>query len=203
LLGCEKFLDNLLQILLQLSQNLTNYAFEIHDRQITLLLSKGRKAQEEIQKLNGKSVNEKVIHFADLGTALIQAREQGKDPFELRAIDTIKEMNSHNKRKVPEGAPLDFVSSRWQKHVYDDDGNVNRQYYEMAVLTELRNLVRSGNVSIKGSRQHQDFDNYLVAKETWEQNKHLNELTAPLFSLGNMGNLEKEHYKINYSVPAP
>nr|WP_246289229.1 hypothetical protein [Bacillus haikouensis] len=63
--------------------------------------------------------------------------------------------------------------------MYDDDGNVNRQYYEMAVLTELRNLVRSGNVSIKGSRQHQDFDNYLVTKETWEQNKHLNELSAP------------------------
>lgn len=73
--------------LLQLSQNLTDHAFEIHDRQITLLLSKGRKAQEEIQRLNGKSVNEKVVHFADLGTALIRAREQGKDPFEaLEAI---------------------------------------------------------------------------------------------------------------------
>ncbi|MCT6902637.1 MAG: hypothetical protein M3Z48_05325, partial [Lactobacillus sp.] len=88
-------------------------------------------------------------------------------------------MNRNNKRKVPEGAPLDFISNRWQKHVYDDDGNINRQYYEMSVLTELRNLVRSGNVSIKGSRQHQDFDNYLVTKETWEQNKQLNELTAP------------------------
>jgi len=227
--------------LLQLSQNLTDHAFEIHDRQISLLLSKGRKAQEEIQKLNGKSVNEKVVHFADLGAALIQAREQGNDPFEaleaimpweefvnsieeakqlsrpmdydyldllkyrfnylrkytptllesleftstksgeplLKAIDTIKEMNINNRRKVPEGAPLDFVTNRWQKHVYDDDGNINRQYYEMAVLTELRNLVRSGNVSIKGSRQHQDFDNYLVTKDTWEQNKHFNELSSP------------------------
>lgn len=160
--------------LLQLSQNLTDHAFEIHDRQISLLLSKGRKAQEEIQRLNGKSVNEKVIHFADLGTALIQAKEQGKDPFEaleaimpwedfvnsieeakqlsrpmdydyldllkfrfnylrkytptllealeftstksgeplLQAIETIKEMNKNNKRKIPEGAPLDFISNR-------------------------------------------------------------------------------------------
>lgn len=228
--------------LLQLSQNLVDHAFEIHDRQITLLLSKGRKAQEEMQKLNGKSINEKVIHFADIGSALIQARNQGKDPYTalesimpwedlvnsieeakhlsrpvdydyldllkyrfnylrkytptllealeftstksgeplLQAIETIKDMNHNNKRKIPEGAPLDFVSNRWQKHVYDDDGNVNRQYYEMAVLTELRNLVRSGNVSIKGSRQHQDFDNYLVTKETWEGNKHLHGLTAPV-----------------------
>lgn len=98
----------------------------------------------------------------------------------IRAIDTVKGMNRHNKRKVPEGVPLDFVSNRWQKHVYGGDGNINRQYYEMAVLTELRNLVRSGNVSIKGSRHHQDFYNYLVTKETWEQNKHINGLTTPL-----------------------
>lgn len=206
--------------LFQLSQTLVDQAFEIHDRQITLLLSKGRKAQEDIQKSNGKSVNEKIIHFADLGSALIQARELGNDPYVaiesvmpweefvdsieeakhlsrpmdydyldllnyrfnylrkytptllesleftstqsgeplLKAIETIKEMNRTNRRKVPDGAPLDFVSNRWQKHVYDDEGNINRHYYEMAALTELRNLVRSGSVLIKGSRQHQDFD---------------------------------------------
>lgn len=37
----------------------------------------------------------------------------------------------------------------------------------MAVLTELRNYVRSGDVSIVGSRQHKNFDEYLVPKENW------------------------------------
>ncbi len=46
--------------LLHLTQDLTDKAFEIHDRQILSLLSKGRKAQEEIQKQNGKKLNEKV-----------------------------------------------------------------------------------------------------------------------------------------------
>lgn len=227
--------------LFHLSQDLVDHAFEIHDRQITLLLSKGRKAQEEIQKLNGKAVNEKVIHFADLGSALIQAREQGLNPYValesimpwedfvnsieeakqlsrpidydyldllrsrftylrkytptlldaleftstksgkplLQAIDTIKDMNRNGKRKIPEGAPLDFVPNRWHKHVYDDEGNIDRHYYEMAVLTELRNLVRSGNVSIIGSRQHQNFDDYLVPKEQWEQDRYQNRLAVP------------------------
>lgn len=52
--------------LLELIQDLTDQAFEIHDRQIMSLLSKGRKAQEERQKQNGKSINEKVVHFANL-----------------------------------------------------------------------------------------------------------------------------------------
>ncbi len=88
------------------------------------------------------------------------------DPL-IKAIDIIRNMIESGKRKVPEGAPLNFVSNRWQKHVYDIDGTINRHYYEMAVLTELRNYVRSGDVSIVGSRQHKDFDEYLVPKENW------------------------------------
>jgi hypothetical protein len=71
----------LVAYLLELIQDLTDQAFEIHDRQIMILLSKGRKAQEELQKQNGKSINEKVVHFADLGAALIKARSEGIDPF--------------------------------------------------------------------------------------------------------------------------
>ncbi len=67
--------------LLELIQDLTDQAFEIHDRQIMSLLSKGRKAQEEIQKQNGKSINEKVVQLATLGNALIKARNEGVDPF--------------------------------------------------------------------------------------------------------------------------
>lgn len=216
----------LVAYLLELIQDLTDLAFEIHDRQIMILLSKGRKAQEELQKQNGKSINEKVVHFADLGAALIKARSKGIDPFValdavmpwdrivasveeakrlarpldydyldllekkfyalrkytptllkslefrstksaeplMKAVDIIRDMNETGKRKVPEGAPLNFVSNRWQKHVYDDDGTINRHYYEMAVLTELRNYVRSGDVSIVGSRQHKDFEEYLEPK---------------------------------------
>jgi len=219
----------LVAYILELIQDLTDQAFEIHDRQILSLLSKGRKAQEEVQKQNGKSINEKVVHFASLGDALIKARDEGTDTFValeaimpwdklvasveeaknlarpvdydyldllgkkfyalrkytptllkslefrstksseslMRAVDIIRDMNETGKRKVPEGAPLEFVSNRWHKHVYDDDGTINRHYYEMAILTELRNYIRSGDVSIVGSRQHKDFDEYLISKEDW------------------------------------
>ena len=67
--------------LLHLTQELTDKAFEIHDRQILSLLSKGRKAQEEIQKQNGKKLNEKVIHFTNIGQALIKAKKEKLDVF--------------------------------------------------------------------------------------------------------------------------
>ena len=73
----------LVAYLLNLSQDLIDLAIEIHDRQIMILQSKGRKTQEEMQKQNGKSVNEKVIHFADIRSALIKAKEEGLDPFTI------------------------------------------------------------------------------------------------------------------------
>lgn len=219
----------LVAYLMTLSQNLIDQAIEIHDRQMMILQSKGRKTQEEIQKQNAKAVNEKVVHFADIGAALIQARDKGLDPFStiekvmpwdqvvasveeaknlacpidydyldllesrfsylrkytptllkslefrstqaaeplLRALKTLNDMNVSGKRKVPEGAPLDFVPKRWQKHVYDEEGTINRHYYEIAALNELRNHIRSGDVSVIGSRLHKDFEEYLISKEEW------------------------------------
>lgn len=71
----------LVAYLLNLSQDLIDLAIEIHDRQIMILQSKGRKTQEEMQRQNGKAVNEKVVLFADIGAALIKARNEGLDPF--------------------------------------------------------------------------------------------------------------------------
>ena len=220
--------------LITLSQDLTDHAIEIHDRQMMVLQAKGRKTQEEMQKQNGKSVNEKVVHYADIGTALIKAKEEGIDPYTaieqvmpwdkivesieeakllsrpmdydyldliktrynylrkytpslldtlifksnksaeslLKALDIIRELNASGKRKIPDGSPLNFIPKRWQKHVFDDEGNINRQYYEMAALTELKNSIRSGDVWIDGSRLHKDFEEYLVSKDNWEQAKN-------------------------------
>lgn len=173
--------------LLHLTQELTDKDFEIHDRQILSLLSKGRKAQEEIQKQNGKKLNEKVIHFTNIGQALIKAKKEKLDVFEvlesviewnsfvssveeaqelarpadydyldllqkrfyslrkytptllrvlefhstkaneplLQAVEIIRGMNESGKRKVPDNSPLDFISKRWKKHLYEDDGTTS------------------------------------------------------------------------------
>jgi TnpA family transposase len=228
--------------LLHLTQELTDNAFEIHDRQILSLLSKGRKAQEEIQRQNGKKLNEKVIHFTNIGQALIKAKEEELDVFEvlesviewnsfvssveeaqelarpadydyldllqkrfyslrkytptllrvldfhstkaneplLQAIEILRGMNESGRRKVPVESPVDFISNRWKKHLYEDDGTINRHYYEMAVLTELREHIRAGDVSIVGSRQYKDFEEYLFSEETWNQTKVNTRLSVSL-----------------------
>jgi hypothetical protein len=55
------------------------------------LLSKGRKEQEDLQKQNDKSLNEKIVHYVDIGAALIRARSENLDPFKV--LETVMPWN--------------------------------------------------------------------------------------------------------------
>lgn len=64
--------------------------------------------------------------------------------------------------------------------MYEEDGTFNRHYYEMAVLTELREHVRAGDISIAGSRHYKDFEEYLFSKDAWENSKEWSKLPVSL-----------------------
>lgn len=73
--------------MLEITQDLIDYAIEIHDRIMMNLQLKGKKAQDEMQKVNGKKLNEKLIQFIKICGALIEAKEVGKDAF--TALDDV------------------------------------------------------------------------------------------------------------------
>jgi TnpA family transposase len=93
----------------------------------------------------------------------------------LKAIEILRSMNSANIRKVPIDAPTDFIKKRWAKLVMTDDG-IDRRYYELCVLSELKNGLRSGDIWVQGSRQFKDFDEYLVPVEKFTTLKLDNKL---------------------------
>ena len=63
--------------------------------------------------------------------------------------------------------PTGFVRRAWRPFVFKD-GEINRKAYELCVLSELRDRLRAGDVWVEGSRQYQDFENYLIPKPTFE-----------------------------------
>lgn len=80
----------------------------------------------------------------------------------------LKELNATGKRKVPEDAPTGFVKPRWERHVFDEAG-IDKRYYEMSAITELKNGLKSGDVWVPGSRKYADFEDYLLPRSTWER----------------------------------
>ncbi|KPW79639.1 Tn3 family transposase, partial [Pseudomonas syringae pv. cerasicola] len=103
----------------------------------------------------------------------LRAAPAAKDVFE--GIEVLRAMNTDNARKVPVDAPIGFIKKRWKKLVITDDG-IDRRYYELCVMSELKNALRSGDIWVQGSRQFKDFEDYLMPSEKFAHLKLAHEL---------------------------
>ncbi len=90
------------------------------------------------------------------------------------AVEELRWLNRNSKRKARDSAPVAFLApqSKWYRHVVTRDGS-NRRSYEFAVLAELGNAVRSGDVWVRDSRQFRNLEEYLL---DWDAFKALTTL---------------------------
>ena len=93
----------------------------------------------------------------------------------LDAIAVVRKMNADCARKVPTDAPTAFIKPRWRPLVVTDTG-IDRRFYEICALAELKNALRSGDIWVQGSRQFKDFDEYLLPADAFGTLKQANEL---------------------------
>ncbi len=88
------------------------------------------------------------------------------DPL-LKAVHILHDLNASRRRGVPDDAPMDFIEQKWLPYVITPDGHVDRHYYELCVLWELRNALRAGNVWLASSRRYANPETYLIPKDRW------------------------------------
>ncbi|WP_349877130.1 Tn3 family transposase [Micromonospora sp. HUAS YX12] len=89
----------------------------------------------------------------------------------LQAVAVLAELYATGTRKVPAGAPVGFVPTRWAGYLAAaaEAGNVTeyRHYWEIAVLIGLRDGLRSGDIFVPGSRRYADPASFLLTPEAW------------------------------------
>lgn len=220
----------LIVLLLDTKATLIDEIVDLHDRIMGTLMSKAKRKHSEQFQQSGKAINSKVRLFWKIGQALLEAKQNGVDPFSAiesiitwdeftqnvteaqqlaqpeafdylkhvgdgytqvrryapiflnilqlkatpaaqdlqEALQTLKIMNEENTRKVPTDAPTSFVRKRWESLVFGETG-IERRFYELCTLTELKNALRSGDIWVKGSRQFKDFQDYLLPSEKFQE----------------------------------
>ncbi|PWI32851.1 Tn3 family transposase [Vibrio albus] len=79
----------------------------------------------------------------------------------LDAVNVLRKLNLTKARKLPEDVPTDFIRKRWASLVFTEE-EINKKYYELCVLSELKNALRSGDIWVRHSRQFMDFEDYLL-----------------------------------------
>jgi TnpA family transposase len=86
----------------------------------------------------------------------------------MRAIDLLRSMNRGTLSNLPESAPTSFIRERWARYVLPG-GGIDRRYYELCVLSELRDRLRAGDVWVVGSRRYRSFEERLISRETLQE----------------------------------
>jgi TnpA family transposase len=103
-----------------------------------------------------------------LSTLPIQATPAGQ-PL-LAALNLLKALNATGKRAIPVEAPTEFITQRWAPYIFTGR-KLDRQYYELHALADLRNQFRCGDLYVAGSRTHKEFDTYVLSPVDWERVK--------------------------------
>jgi TnpA family transposase len=85
-----------------------------------------------------------------------------RDPV-LKAVLIIAKLNASGNREVPVESPLPF-SKKWKDAILKN-GGINRKLYEMATMACLRDRLESGDIWVEGTRDHLQFDAYLLNHE--------------------------------------
>ena len=93
----------------------------------------------------------------------------------MRAIEALREMNRAGGSTLPKSAPTGFVRQRWARHVLPG-GVIDRRYYELCVLSELRDRLRAGDVWVIGSRQYRSFDERLISRDAFQDLRNVGAL---------------------------
>ena len=86
----------------------------------------------------------------------------------MTALQMVKELIQGTKRSVPADTKLDFLP-KTVAAALKENGEINRRRYEAAVFTALRDHIKSGNLSIQGSKRFGQLDNFFMPTERWER----------------------------------
>ncbi len=77
---------------------------------------------------------------------------------------------SVGRRKRILKAPLEFLQhTRWRNYALLPDQKINPNFYEAGAFDRLRHGLRSGDISVTGSRRYQDFNSYLLSIPDFSQ----------------------------------
>jgi hypothetical protein len=130
-------------------------------------------AKPQVDALAAMASEEPLVMAADKYATLRRFAPSFLDHFQfragsggaslLKAIAILRQLNRVGRRDLPPDAPMPFASKQWMRLIRED-GSINRRLYETAVISTLRDRLRSGDVWIEGSRAYQRFDDYLLPK---------------------------------------
>lgn len=106
------------------------------------------------------------LELLDLGSST-------EDTSILRALAVILEYRSTHKQELghyEEFVGQTWINDKWRKLIFNTDTEtINRKYFELCVLSRLKNELNSGDVYIRYSQDHSDYRTELISWDEYDK----------------------------------
>ncbi|WP_431064777.1 Tn3 family transposase [Methylotuvimicrobium sp.] len=99
----------------------------------------------------------------------LQLQAETEDEFSdglLEAINMLNQMNTEGRYKLPDDAPIDFIPKKLRTMVIQDD-RPKKSAWECALLTVVRDQIKSGNLSVQHSKRFATLDTFFIPSSEW------------------------------------
>ncbi len=97
----------------------------------------------------------------------LQAETENDDSDDLlEAVNVLNQMNIEGRYKLPDEAPLDFIPKKLRPLVIQDD-KPNKPAWECALLTVVRDQIKSGNLSVQNSKRFANLEAFFIPESEW------------------------------------
>jgi hypothetical protein len=88
----------------------------------------------------------------------------------MDAVHLLDRMNGEGKYALPEDAPTGFISKKLHPFVFQD-GKPHKPAWECALLTALRDQVKSGNLYVPHSKRFASLDTFFIPEAEWNSKR--------------------------------
>lgn len=85
-------------------------------------------------------------------------------------VALLRKLNQDNKRKLPQNPPVDFIPKKLRSLV-TKNGETDKKYWECALITAVRDEIKSGNIAINFSRRFGRFNDFFISDKQWHSQR--------------------------------
>ncbi|MDP6599457.1 MAG: Tn3 family transposase [Candidatus Poribacteria bacterium] len=89
----------------------------------------------------------------------------------MDAVQILHQMNTARRHKLPDDAPISFIPKKWRSQILGDEGQINKPAWECALLTLVRDQIKSGNLSVQHSKRYATLDTFFMPESQWVQQR--------------------------------
>ena len=109
--------------------------------------------------------------FSPAFIATLELEGKGERSLSLiKAVRVLQELNQNQKRKLPKDAPISFIPKKLLPMVKKQE-KIDRQAWECALLASIRDEIKIGNLTVKGSKRFDNFDHFFMPYTQWEKER--------------------------------